>query len=76
MSNQLDFTAWSCPIPLRHHPTIIMGHGGGGKLSAELVEHRLLGLIALQLVVVGELLEAEVAAIPQEDQVALEAVEI
>jgi hypothetical protein len=44
--------------------------------AAELVEHRLLGLIALQLVVVGELLEAEVAAIPQEDQVALEAVEI
>ena len=39
MSNQLDFTAWSCPVPLRHHPTIVMGHGGGGKLSAELVEH-------------------------------------
>jgi hydrogenase expression/formation protein HypE len=39
MSNQFDFTAWSCPIPLRHHPTIVMGHGGGGKLSAELVEH-------------------------------------
>ncbi|MEZ4731064.1 MAG: hydrogenase expression/formation protein HypE [Caldilineaceae bacterium] len=39
MSNQLDFTAWSCPIPLRNHPNIVMGHGGGGKLSAELVEH-------------------------------------
>lgn len=39
MSNQLDFTAWSCPVPLRHHPNIVMGHGGGGKLSAELVEH-------------------------------------
>ncbi len=30
---------WSCPLPLRDHPNIIMGHGGGGKLSAELVEH-------------------------------------
>jgi hydrogenase expression/formation protein HypE len=30
---------WSCPIPLRDHETIVMGHGGGGKLSAELVEH-------------------------------------
>lgn len=39
MSNQLDFTAWSCPVPLRNHPNIVMGHGGGGKLSAELVEH-------------------------------------
>lgn len=26
-------------MPLRDHPNIIMGHGGGGKLSAELVEH-------------------------------------
>lgn len=39
MSNQLDFAAWSCPVPLRNHPQIVMGHGGGGKLSAELVEH-------------------------------------
>ncbi|MCC6454836.1 MAG: hydrogenase expression/formation protein HypE [Caldilineaceae bacterium] len=30
---------WSCPLPLRNHPNIIMGHGGGGKLSAELVQH-------------------------------------
>ena len=31
--------SWSCPLPLRDHPAIVMGHGGGGKLSAELVEH-------------------------------------
>ncbi len=30
---------WACPVPLRDYPTIVMGHGGGGKLSAELVEH-------------------------------------
>lgn len=39
MSATLDFNTWSCPIPLRSYPTIVMGHGGGGKLSAELVEH-------------------------------------
>ena len=39
MSHTLDFNNWSCPIPLRSHPNIVMGHGGGGKLSAELVEH-------------------------------------
>lgn len=30
---------WSCPLPLRDYPTIVMGHGGGGQLSAELVTH-------------------------------------
>jgi hydrogenase expression/formation protein HypE len=38
-SGGLDFESWSCPVPLRNSPTIIMGHGGGGQLSAELVEH-------------------------------------
>lgn len=39
MSAPVDPAAWSCPAPLRDHPTIVMGHGGGGRLSAELVEH-------------------------------------
>ncbi|MGN2637933.1 hydrogenase expression/formation protein HypE [Nocardia takedensis] len=30
---------WSCPAPLRDSPTIVMGHGGGGAMSGELVEH-------------------------------------
>src|SRR6516164_7903758 len=34
-----DFTNWSCPLPLADYPTIVMGHGGGGKLGNELVEH-------------------------------------
>ncbi len=37
--NHPDLENWSCPLPLRDHPSIIMGHGGGGRLSAELVEH-------------------------------------
>lgn len=39
MTEPLDFDGWTCPIPLRDHPNIVMGHGGGGKLSAELVQH-------------------------------------
>lgn len=35
----LDFDGWACPVPLRDSPTIVMGHGGGGQMSAELVEH-------------------------------------
>ena len=34
-----DFANWSCPLPLKDYPTIVMGHGGGGKLGTELVEH-------------------------------------
>jgi hydrogenase expression/formation protein HypE len=34
-----DFSGWSCPLPLADYPTIVMGHGGGGKLGNELVEH-------------------------------------
>ncbi|MEU7907713.1 hydrogenase expression/formation protein HypE [Actinoplanes sp. NPDC049118] len=35
----LDFENWTCPLPLRNTPSIVMGHGGGGAMSAELVEH-------------------------------------
>ncbi|MGI8899748.1 MAG: hydrogenase expression/formation protein HypE [Nocardioides sp.] len=34
----LDFEGWVCPMPLRDTPTIVMGHGGGGAMSGELVE--------------------------------------
>jgi hydrogenase expression/formation protein HypE len=34
-----DFSNWICPLPLADYPTIVMGHGGGGKLGNELVEH-------------------------------------
>lgn len=33
-----DMLNWTCPVPLRDQPRIVMGHGGGGALSAELVE--------------------------------------
>ncbi len=42
----LDLENWSCPIPLRDHEAIVMGHGGGGRLSAELVEHLFLPAFA------------------------------
>lgn len=37
--NGLDFENWACPVPLRATPAVVMGHGGGGAMSAELVEH-------------------------------------
>lgn len=38
-TEHLDLENWSCPLPLRDQERIVAGHGGGGKLSAELVEH-------------------------------------
>ncbi|WP_275892632.1 hydrogenase expression/formation protein HypE [Streptomyces actuosus] len=34
----VDPANWSCPAPLRDRPVVVMGHGGGGALSAELVD--------------------------------------
>ncbi len=34
----VDPADWTCPAPLRDQPVVVMGHGGGGALSAELVE--------------------------------------
>jgi hydrogenase expression/formation protein HypE len=39
MNQALQFDGWTCPIPLRHYPAIVLGHGAGGKLSSELVDH-------------------------------------
>ncbi len=38
MAEELDFEGWVCPTPLRDTPTIVMGHGGGGAMSGELIE--------------------------------------
>lgn len=35
----LDIMGWTCPAPLRHYPTVVLGHGSGGKMSADLIAH-------------------------------------
>jgi hydrogenase expression/formation protein HypE len=35
----IDLDGWVCPAPLRDSPVVVMGHGGGGAMSGELVEH-------------------------------------
>jgi hydrogenase expression/formation protein HypE len=32
-----DWNGASCPVPLRDHGQIVLGHGSGGKLTAELI---------------------------------------
>ena len=33
------FDDWTCPAPLQNYPTIVMGHGSGGKMMADLIRH-------------------------------------
>ncbi|MGI9616986.1 MAG: hydrogenase expression/formation protein HypE [Acidimicrobiales bacterium] len=46
MTEPPNFDGWTCPVPLRDHDRIVIGHGGGGRLSAELVEHLFLPAFA------------------------------
>ncbi len=46
MTKPIDLSGWNCPLPLRDYPNIVMGHGGGGKLSAELIENLFLPAFA------------------------------
>ena len=39
MGDLADLEGWTCPLPLRDHDRIVLGHGGGGALSGELIEH-------------------------------------
>jgi hydrogenase expression/formation protein HypE len=39
MTEQPNFEGFVCPLPLRDYPQIVLGHGSGGRLSAELIQH-------------------------------------
>jgi hydrogenase expression/formation protein HypE len=38
-NNNLNLLGWTCPLPLQSYPTIVMGHGAGGRMMADLIEH-------------------------------------
>lgn len=39
VARAIDINEWSCPLPLRDYPKVVLGHGGGGLLSAELTDN-------------------------------------
>lgn len=43
---EIDPANWVCPLPLRDTTRIVMGHGGGGILSEELIENLFLPAFA------------------------------
>ncbi|MCL6511081.1 MAG: hydrogenase expression/formation protein HypE [Anaerolineae bacterium] len=50
----LDLSTWTCPLPLRDYPNIVVGHGGGGKLTAELIAHLFAPAFALPSQALGD----------------------
>ena len=36
---KLNILGWTCPRPLQNYPTIVMGHGAGGGMMADLIEN-------------------------------------
>lgn len=44
MTKTLNLGTWVCPLPLKNYPTIVMGHGSGGKMTNELIRHVFLPL--------------------------------
>jgi hydrogenase expression/formation protein HypE len=39
MTDTPNFSGFVCPLPLRDYPHIVLGHGSGGRLSADLIRH-------------------------------------
>jgi hydrogenase expression/formation protein HypE len=38
-SDTPNIHGWTCPRPLQNYPTIVMGHGAGGRMMADLIGH-------------------------------------
>jgi len=49
-----DPAAWSCPVPLPHDERIVLGHGGGGRLTAELIERLFLPRLGNEILAAGD----------------------
>lgn len=49
MGESVSFDGWTCPLPLRGYDRVVIGHGGGGRLSAELIEHLFLPALGVEL---------------------------
>ena len=39
MTKKPNLLGWTCPVPLQNYPTVVMGHGSGGKMTSDLIKH-------------------------------------
>lgn len=61
-----SFGGWTCPAPLRHYPTVVLGHGSGGKMMADLIQH--LFVPALQNDLLSQMADATILEFGANDQ--------
>src|SRR5512147_366243 len=38
MDPEINIGGFACPIPIEQYPAVLMAHGGGGKLTHQLIE--------------------------------------
>src|SRR5215831_15490106 len=46
MSNMIQFDELTCPMPLTHYEHVLLGHGSGGRLTADLIQRLFLPAFA------------------------------
>ena len=56
-----SFEGWTCPVPLQNYPTVVMGHGAGGKMMNDLIRH--LFAAEFDSPLLGQLADAAVFAV-------------
>ena len=69
MAEPVDPSNWSCPAPLADGALVVLGHGGGGRLTAELLEGVFLPALANPLL--DQLADSTVFPVPAGGRLAL-----
>jgi hydrogenase expression/formation protein HypE len=62
MTEELNPLAFQCPIPIQEYPTVLLAHGGGGRLTQMLIERMFLPAFhnpALEILHDGAVVEVE-----------------
>jgi hydrogenase expression/formation protein HypE len=49
-----DHDGFACPVPLPHDERIVLGHGGGGRLTADLIERVFMPLLGNPILAAGD----------------------
>lgn len=65
MTEKPNLSGWTCPVPLRNYPNIVMGHGSGGKMMNDLISSLFVPLLHNDLL--GQMGDSTVFGLPNAD---------
>ncbi len=66
MSEELNLSGWTCPLPLKNYSTIVMGHGSGGQMMSDLIKHMFLP--NFDSTILSQMGDSAVFELPQEQE--------